>query len=192
MSENVAASAGLVSTDQIHGGMEATNLPRRFDGFDLATALLLGAITAIALWTFHDYAVSNDEGLQHHYGQLILEYYRSGMIDDTVFGFRDLYLYGGLFDVIAARLGEIFNNIDVYDIRHILCALIGILGIAATAATARMIAGGRAGFIAAVALAACGSWYGTNFLCQPHTRSPVPGCNSEHQSKPTIVLHLLS
>src|ERR1700739_1329506 len=77
MSENVAASAGLVSTDQIHGGMEATNLPRRFDGFDLATALLLGAITAIALWTFHDYAVSNDEGLQHHYGQLILEYYRN-------------------------------------------------------------------------------------------------------------------
>jgi Dolichyl-phosphate-mannose-protein mannosyltransferase len=163
MSENVAASAGLVSTDQIHGGAEATNLPRRFDGFDLATALLLGAITAIALWTFHDYAVSNDEGLQHHYGQLILEYYRSGMIDDTVFGFRDLYLYGGLFDVIAARLGEIFNNIDVYDIRHILCALIGILGIAATAATARMIAGARAGFIAAVALAACGSWYGTMF-----------------------------
>jgi hypothetical protein len=163
MSENVAASAGLATTGQIHGGVEMTKLPRRFDGFDLATVLLLVAITAIALWTFHDYAVSNDEGLQHHYGQLILEYYRSGKIDETVFGFRDLYLYGGLFDVIAARLGEIFNNVDVYDIRHILCALTGILGIAATAATARTISGSRAGFIAAVALAACGAWYGTMF-----------------------------
>ena len=127
------------------------------------TALLIIAITAIALWTFRDYAVSNDEGLQHHYGQLILEYYRSGMIDETVFGFRDLYLYGGLFDVVAARLGEIFPGIDVYDIRHILCALTGIAGIAATAGIARMISGSRAGFIAAVALAACGAWYGTMF-----------------------------
>ena len=103
MSENVAASAGLAASGQIHSGVEMRKLLRRFDGFDLATALLLVAITAIALCTFHDYAVSNDEGLQHHYGQLILEYYRSGMIDDTVFGFRDLYLYGGLFDVIALR-----------------------------------------------------------------------------------------
>jgi hypothetical protein len=85
------------------------------------------------------------------------------MIDETVFGFRDLYLYGGLFDVVAARLGEIFGGIDVYDIRHILCALTGIFGVAATAAIARTTSGSRAGFIAAVALAACGAWYGTMF-----------------------------
>jgi hypothetical protein len=163
MSENVAASAGLMTADRIHERSETSKRPRRFDVFDLATALLIMAITAVALWTFRDYAVSNDEGLQHHYGQLILEYYRSGMIDETVFGFRDLYLYGGLFDVVAARLGEIFTGIDVYDIRHVLCALIGIFGIAATAAIARTISGSRAGFFAAVALAACGAWYGTMF-----------------------------
>jgi len=140
-----------------------TKLRRHFGAFDLATALLIITISSIALWTFRDYAVSNDEGLQHHYGQLILEYYRSGMTDETVFGFRDLYLYGGLFDIIGVRLGEIFSSLDVYDIRHILCALIGIAGIAATAATARTISGSRAGFIAAVALAVCGSWYGTMF-----------------------------
>ena len=39
MSENVAASAGLTATGQIHGGVEMTKLPRRFDAFDLATAL---------------------------------------------------------------------------------------------------------------------------------------------------------
>src|SRR5271169_1467403 len=77
--------------------------------------------------------------------------------------FRDLYLYGGLFDIVGVRLSEIFAGFDVYDIRHILCALIGIAGIAATAATARTISGSRAGFIAAVALAVCGCWYGAMF-----------------------------
>ena len=135
----------------------------RTNPFDLATWLLLIALIAIALWTYHDYAVSNDEGLQHHYGELILQYYRSGLTDHAVFNFRDLYLYGGLFDIIAVRLAELFPSFDLYDIRHILCALIGIGGIAASAATARTIAGPRAGFIAAVALAVCGCWYGGMF-----------------------------
>ena len=163
MSGNIAASADLATTDQIHSRTQLRKWSRHFGAFDLLTALLIITITSIALWTFRDYAVSNDEGLQHHYGQLILEYYRSGMTDETVFGFRDLYLYGGLFDIVSVRLGEIFASFDVYDIRHILCALIGIAGIAATAATARTISGSRAGFIAAVALAVCGCWYGTMF-----------------------------
>src|SRR5664279_4493519 len=163
MRENVAESASPAAKDQIYGRKQNTKFSHPFRAFDLAIALLIVAVTSIALWTFRDYAVSNDEGLQHHYGQLILEYYRSGMTDETVFGFRDLYLYGGLFDIVAVRLSEIFASIDVYDIRHILCALIGISGIAATAATARTISGSRAGFIAAVALAVCGCWYGTMF-----------------------------
>src|SRR5664279_812009 len=163
MRENVAESASSAATDQIYGRKQNAKFFHPFRAFDLATALLIIAITLIALWTFRDYAVSNDEGLQHHYGQLILEYYRSGMTDETIFGFRDLYLYGGLFDIVTVRLSEIFASIDVYDIRHILCALIGISGIAATAATARTISGSRAGFIAAVALAVCGCWYGTMF-----------------------------
>jgi Dolichyl-phosphate-mannose-protein mannosyltransferase len=138
-------------------------LLRCTDSFDLASWLLVAVLVALALWTFHDYAVSNDEGLQHHYGELILRYYRSGMTDRAVFNFRDLYLYGGLFDIIAVRLAEIFPSFDLYDLRHILCAAIGIGGIAAAAATARTIAGPRAGFIAAIALTVCGCWYGGMF-----------------------------
>ena len=48
-------------------------------------------------------------------------------------------------------------------IRHLLCALIGIGGIAAVWATARLIAGPRAGLIAAVALTVCGPWFGSMF-----------------------------
>src|SRR5207253_516890 len=67
-----------------------------------------------------------------------------------------------LFDLISVILGKILPA-DVYVIRHVLCAIIGVGGIAAAWATARLIAGPRAGFLAAVALTVCGPWFGTMF-----------------------------
>ena len=132
------------------------------DPHDIATCLLLSAIAAVALFTFRDYAISNDEGVQHHYGELIIAYYRSGFADRDLFTYQNLYLYGGLFDVIAVGLARIVP-VDPYALRHILCAMSGIGGIAAAAATARLVAGPRAGLIAAVALSLCGAWYGAMF-----------------------------
>jgi len=130
--------------------------------YDLATGGILLALAVIALFTFKDYAISNDEGVQHHYGELIIAYYRSGFAVRDLFTFQNLYLYGGLFDIIAVALAHV-TSVDPYDLRHILCAMTGIGGIAASAATARLIAGPRAGLIAAVALALCGAWYGAMF-----------------------------
>jgi hypothetical protein len=134
----------------------------RVGAYDIATVVLIVALVVIALCTFKDYAISNDEGVQHHYGELIIAYYTSGLRDLGVFNFQNLYLYGGLFDIAAVLLSHLFP-IDPYDLRHILCALIGIGGIGAAAATARLIAGPRAALIATVALGACGAWYGTMF-----------------------------
>jgi hypothetical protein len=134
----------------------------RTDACDIATVALLAALVVIALCTFRDYAISNDEGVQHHYGELIIAYYASGFRDLGVFNFQNLYLYGGLFDIFAVWLSHLVP-INPYDLRHILCALIGIGGIGAAAATARLIAGPRAALIAAVALSVCGVWYGTMF-----------------------------
>jgi hypothetical protein len=134
----------------------------RFDAHDVATVLLLGALTITALCTCRDYAISNDEGVQHHYGELIIAYYKSHFADQSVFHFENLYLYGGLFDIIAVALSQIVP-IDPYDLRHIMCALIGIGGIGAAAATARLVAGPRAGLIAAISLAVSGAWYGAMF-----------------------------
>jgi hypothetical protein len=136
--------------------------PAAIDACDLASALLLAALLVLALATFREYAVSNDEGVQHHYGELIIAYYRSGFADKSVFGFQNLYLYGGLFDIIAVLLAHLLP-FDPYDIRHVMSALIGIGGVAATWATARMIAGPRAGLLAGVALTLCGVWYGGMF-----------------------------
>jgi len=132
------------------------------DVFDLAAALLLATLVVLVLATFKEYAVSNDEGLQHHYGELIINYYKSGFADRSVFDFGNLYLYGGLFDIIAVLLAHLLP-FDPYDIRHVMSAVAGIGGVAATWATARMIAGPRAGFLAGLALALCGVWYGGMF-----------------------------
>src|SRR6478736_3069255 len=134
----------------------------RFEPHDIATVVLLAGLLAVALLTYRDYAISNDEGVQHHYGELIIAYYRSGFADQALFSFQNLYLYGGLFDIIAIALSHVVP-IDPYDLRHILCALIGVGGIGATAATARLIAGPRAGLIAAISLTLCGAWYGSMF-----------------------------
>jgi hypothetical protein len=134
----------------------------RFDAYDIAIVVLIIALAVIALCTFKDYAISNDEGVQHRYGELIIAYYTSGFTAQGVFSFENLYLYGGLFDIAAVLLSHLVP-IDPYDLRHILCALIGIGGIGATAATARLIAGPRAALIAAIGLSVCGAWYGTMF-----------------------------
>ena len=134
----------------------------RADAYDTATLVLIAALVVLALCTFKDYTISNDEGVQHHYGKLIIAYYTSGFADQSVFKFQNLYLYGGLFDIIAILLSHLIP-IDPYDLRHLLCALIGIGGIGAAAATARLICGSRAALIAAIALGTCGAWYGAMF-----------------------------
>jgi hypothetical protein len=134
----------------------------RFSAYDLATAGLIVALGVIALCTFKDYAITNDEEVQQRYGELIVAYYASGFADQGVFSFQNLYLYGGLFDIVAVVLNHMLP-IDPYDLRHILCALVGIGGVAAAAATARLIAGPRAALIAAVGLSISGVWYGAMF-----------------------------
>ena len=49
--------------------------------FDIASLLLLVALAVIAIFTYHDYAISNDEGVQQRYGGLILDYYASGKLN---------------------------------------------------------------------------------------------------------------
>ena len=150
------------SAEQALPWSKALRFFARFGAYDLATVVLIAALGVIALCTFKDYAITNDEEVQQRYGELIVAYYTSGFADQGVFSFQNLYLYGGLFDIIAVALSHLVP-IDPYDLRHILCALIGIGGVGAAAATARMIAGPCAGLIAAVGLSVSGAWYGTMF-----------------------------
>ena len=135
---------------------------RTHDPYRMATAGLVALLLAIVMLTFRHYGISNDEGVQQRYGELIIAYYASGMRDLSLFHLDNLYLYGGLFDIIATLVAKVVP-LDLFELRHLLCALAGVGGIAATAATARLIAGPRAGFIAALMLTLCGAWYGAMF-----------------------------
>lgn len=162
-------------TDSVSGGLDisgrdlAGSLLKRcarwlgqYSPYDIASCAALSALVILAIWTFQDYAISNDEGVQHRYGELIVAYYRSGFTDQSLFKLDNLYLYGGLFDLLGLGMSYIVP-VDPYELRHLLCALIGIGGIGAAAATTRLIATPRAAFFTIVALTLCGSWYGAMF-----------------------------
>ncbi len=134
----------------------------RVDRYEVAALLLFGTLIVLVAVTFKDYAISNDEEVQQRYGEMIIAYYASGFVDQALFHFRNLYLYGGLFDVIAVGLEKLLP-LDMYEVRHLLTALCGVGGLAAVWATARAIAGSRAGLLAALSLAVCGTWYGAMF-----------------------------
>lgn len=132
------------------------------DGYDLAAALMFGTLLILLGATFGAYAISNDEEVQQRYGELIIAYYQSGFADQALFHFKDLYLYGGLFDVVAVGLEKLLP-LHTYAVRHVLSALTGVGGIVAVWASARALAGTRAGLLAASAIAVCGTWYGAMF-----------------------------
>ncbi|HVV43034.1 MAG TPA: glycosyltransferase family 39 protein [Nitrobacter sp.] len=136
---------------------------------DLGSIVLLAVLAVLVLATFRSYAITNDEWIQHRYGELIVAYYRSGFADRSLFQLDNLYLYGGLFDIVAVLLSHVVP-MDAFNLRHLMSAAIGVGGLGAALATARLIAGPRAGLLAGVALSVCGSWYGTMF----HHTKDVP------------------
>jgi hypothetical protein len=91
------------------------------DAFDVAATLLLILLAVLVVLTFRQYSISNDEGVQQRYGELIVAYYASGFADRTLFGFGNLYLYGGLFDIAATLLAKVVP-LELYELRHLLCA----------------------------------------------------------------------
>jgi 4-amino-4-deoxy-L-arabinose transferase-like glycosyltransferase len=128
-------------------------------GWDVAAALTLLALAALALLTFPDYGVTWDEPRHQRYGELVLGYYRSLGADRAFLDYFDLYLYGPAFDLLVAALQQVLP-MATYGARHLVTAGVGLLGIAATWRLARRLAGPRAGFLALVLLAAAPDWYG--------------------------------
>ncbi|MEQ1766767.1 MAG: glycosyltransferase family 39 protein, partial [Methylotenera sp.] len=118
------------------------------------------------LLTFKQYGISNDEEVQHVYGQLLLKFYQSGFTDLSAFTYKNLYLYGGLFDLVAATLEKILP-LWVWDIRHLLSAIFGFAGIVAVYKCTRELADERAAFLAVLLLSITGAWTGAMFT---HTK----------------------
>lgn len=129
----------------------------------------LAVFAALIVWVlvaFRDYGISNDEPVQHTYGQLLWSWYRSGFTDEGAFHYINLYLYGGLFDLIAAGLDH-HVPLETFELRHLLSASFGLLGIFGAWNLARLVAGEKAGIVAALLLAFTGMYGGAMFT---HTK----------------------
>ncbi len=123
--------------------------------------------------TFRQHGISNDEYVQHTYGQMLLDWYQSGFKDQDAFHYRNLYLYGGLFDIIAAAIDP-YIPIMIWDIRHLLSALFGLLGFYGVSRFARLLGGTRLSLLAMIMLFLTVSWSGTMFT---HTKDvPFATC----------------
>lgn len=131
------------------------------------------AVLALAgmfvLLTFDRHGISNDEEVQHVYGRLLLDFYLSGFADRQAFEYKNLYLYGGFFDLVAAALERAgaAEGPALWDLRHLISAGFGLLGLAGTWLLARRLAGEWAGLAALVLLLITGSWSGAMFT---HTK----------------------
>ena len=141
-----------------------------------ADTLVWVFFAALLLWivlTFKLHGISNDEIVQHTYGQLLVKYYLSGFIDDAALHYKNLYLYGGLFDLIAASL-EHLTTMWIWDLRHLLSAGFGVLGFVALYRIAYLLGGARLGLIALLMLALTSVWTGAMFT---HTKDvPFASC----------------
>lgn len=134
----------------------------RLRAVDRVSFAIMVALAVLAVLLFRDYGISNDEEVQHRYGELIINYYASGFRDTALFNYKNLYLYGGLFDIVAVAIAKLLP-FDPFLIRHFLSAMIGVAGMAGVWATARLVAGPRAGLIALCAIAVCGPYFGGMF-----------------------------
>lgn len=123
--------------------------------------------------TFRQHGISNDEYVQHTYGQMLLDWYQSGFKDQDAFHYRNLYLYGGLFDIIAAAIDP-YIPVIIWDTRHLLSALFGLLGFYGVSQFGRLLGGTRLALLAMVFLFLTVSWSGTMFT---HTKDvPFAAC----------------
>jgi hypothetical protein len=128
----------------------------------LATWLVLATLAVVMLATFQHYGTVWDEEVQFLYGEYVLSWFSSGFQDRRALSFGDLWLYGGLFDVVA-NLVVRHSPLGIYETRHLVTAAFGFLGIVATWRIGLLVAGPAAGLLSAILLALTPAYYGHSF-----------------------------
>lgn len=130
---------------------------------DRCALLISFAVCAVAAFTYNDYGLGWDDFTHSQYGELLYRYYASGLTNQTVFTFVNLYYYGGGFDLAADLIGKILP-IDLFDVRRLLGGFVGLVGMLVVWRTARRIGGPVAGLVALCLLLICPLYYGHMFM----------------------------
>jgi hypothetical protein len=127
--------------------------------------LLFGSAFLVACFVLGrlalDAGLTWDELMQIQYGDYVLAWFRSDFRDDSALTYKNLYLYGGLFDATAQWLvSKLAPPHDILSVRHVLSAVVAVLGACASYACAAQVAGKRAGVIAGLMLLLTPTWLG--------------------------------
>ena len=126
------------------------------DRMSLAAFLVVAAVLAL---TFRDYGITWDELYRKAHGEHILSWYASFFNDTTAFGYRDLRLAPGLYD-LAAALAVRALPLGLYEARHLFNAFIGFLCLVGAWKTARYLGGPRTAFWTLAVLVLSPAFYG--------------------------------
>src|SRR6185369_3060153 len=100
---------------------------RYMNRWTVVGAVALTGIAVVMLSTVGGYGITWDEQFQSNYGEQVIAWYRSGFHNDAALWYRDLYLYGGLFDVIAQLVTRL-SPLDLYVDRHIVNVAFALTG----------------------------------------------------------------
>lgn len=106
--------------------------------------ILFAAVSILLLFIMpylsFDYGVTADEGVQKVYGDHVLKYFESDGVEGDALTYKNLYLYGGLFDYAMAWTHKyVFPTWDIYEMRHMFNALVGALLMIFTGLLARSV-----------------------------------------------------
>lgn len=130
---------------------------------DRLALVLLAIALLVALTTFRDFGLGWDDYTHSEYGDLMLAFYRSGLSDQRVLSFVNLYRYGGGFDLAAALLAKVLP-FTLFETRRLTGAIVGIIGLAIVWRTGRRLGGPTAGLIALALLMTCPLYVGHAFM----------------------------
>lgn len=126
----------------------------------LALVVLVGLAAILA--TYRHYGANWDEAVQAHYGQLAVDYFRSGFIDRRVNRFLNLRFYGPLVEMIPAVLSGSANPLP-YELRHLIIPLFGLATLPAVFAYASLAPMRGLPLLAALGVATMPRFYGDWF-----------------------------
>ena len=136
-------------------------LPRLDVGLDVLCRIRHGSGPLPAL--FLDYGLTFDEELSRTYAEGILRWFQTlGTDRHDALEFRNLYFYGGFFEVLAQSVGRNFPA-GVFEGRHLVNVLFGLLGVWGTRRLGTVVGGARAGFWAGLFLLVNPVYYGHSF-----------------------------
>jgi len=125
--------------------------------------LLVGA----AVFFCDDYGSNWDEMVHSRYGNLVVEYFRSGLKDTACNEWVNMRFYGPLFEVIPSAIRP--EGGDLYAIRHLWLALLGVGVVAGAWCFARRL-GPICALVSALALVAMPRFVGHAF----HNSKDIP------------------